>query len=291
MLTHKLTLLIPCFALLFCSCAPGSYYLQKQKSLRNSREARNQNRYIKDSDQNISFYTNEKKNYYNDYGNNSLNKRNESNYNSNYTQPKKNTAKIKNNNVKTYNVSVDKVYIVKKGDNLFSISRKFNTTAADIAVFNNIKNRNKIIVGMRLKIPGPDSHKSSIQKKNKNFKKTNPDFIWPLKKIYGTERDGLKGVKSIGIIITGKQNTSVFSSADGFVTKVGHMRGFGNYIIVKHENKYLTIYSNLKHVDVNEGDRIKKGKQIGNLNGNKLHFQIGYAGKPEDPFIYLSTKT
>lgn len=288
MFNHKYILLLLCITFLFLCCAPSSTYIKRHKTINNNKQSQNSNY----NDQNFSFFDKKENNSFSSYEKYSNSKRNKSNFKkdnkihynkkvkkyNNYSKRKKPTKKIK-------------TYIVRKGDTLFKISRKFNTTAAEIARFNKLENRNKIFAGMCLKIPDSRNHQNSNNNTKKNNKKENPDFIWPLKKIYGTRRDGLEGVKSIGIIITGKRDTSVFSSAEGIITKVGHMRGFGNYIIVKHKNKYLTIYSNLKNIKVSEGNRIKKGEKIGSLNGDKLHFQIGYAGKPEDPLIYLSRKS
>ena len=95
----------------------------------------------------------------------------------------------------------------------------------------------------------------------------------------------------MGIIITGKENSKILSSARGIVKKVGIMRGFGQYVIMKHLDRYFTIYSNLKTIFVTEGQVIGSGKTIGKLNGNKLHFQIDYSGKPEDPLKYLSKRS
>lgn len=184
-------------------------------------------------------------------------------------------------------------YRIKKGDTLIKISKKFSISENEIIKNNNIKNK-KIYVGMNLKIPITEtinkSENYSIKNSRSDVNQNKPDFCWPISDVFATERDGLDGVKPIGIIITGKSRTNVLSSADGVVIKVGHMRGFGNYIILKHVNKYLTIYSYLKEVKVNEGESIKKGKRIGCLEGNKLHFQIGHSGKPANPLIYLAKK-
>jgi murein DD-endopeptidase MepM/ murein hydrolase activator NlpD len=183
-------------------------------------------------------------------------------------------------------------YKVEKGDNLLKISKKFNVPISEITSINKISKDEKIYKGMILKIPVIKiTNKTNIEYASHDDKQKKPNFTWPIKNVYNTKRDGLDGVKSIGIIITGEQSTAVFPSADGVVTKVGTMRGFGNYVILKHLNQYLTIYSNLKDINVNEGEKVRCGKIIGRLDGNKLHFQIDYSGKPQDPYIFLSRKS
>ena len=280
MFNYKYILLASGITLVFLNCAPSSYYLKNHNSFHKNKQEYNE--------QNISFFENNERNYFNEYENSNI-----ADNKLNYSKDDRRKSDILYNNSINYDNVKNKIkiYIVRKGDTLFKISRKYNTTAENIASLNNIQNSNKIFPGMKLKIHVINNIYYSTNTGNTQIKKSNPEFIWPLKKVYSTKRDGLEGIKPIGIIITGKNNTSVLSSADGIVTKVGHMRGFGNYVILKHKNKYLTIYSNLKYIEVNEGDMIKKGKKIGSLNGNQLHFQIGYAGKPEDPFIYLSRKS
>jgi LysM repeat protein len=185
-----------------------------------------------------------------------------------------------------------KTYKVEKGDNLTRISKKLKIQASELAKINNINKDCKIKEGMILKIPAckidnKTNNEFTLQQNNKS----KPNFTWPIKNVYNTKRDGLDGVKPIGIIITGEAGSAVFPSAEGIVTKVGNMRGFGNYIILKHMNQYLSIYSNLKDIKVNEGEKVKCGKSIGRLEGNKLHFQIDYSGKPQNPMVYLSGKS
>ena len=121
---------------------------------------------------------------------------------------------------------------------------------------------------------------------------TNLKFRWPLKKVMSYCRDGKKGVKSIGIVITGRPGSSVVTAATGIVTKIGYMRGFGKYIVISHADRYVTVYANLHKISVREGERIAKGIPIGSLNDSerRLHFQIGYAGKPKDPIKFLPGK-
>ncbi|MBN2400831.1 MAG: peptidoglycan DD-metalloendopeptidase family protein [Spirochaetes bacterium] len=183
-------------------------------------------------------------------------------------------------------------YKVKKGDNLTKISKTFNVSINELVIINKIQKEDKIFAGMILKIPdGTNNNKPQTAYLQNQEVNKHPNFTWPIKHIHNTKRDGIDGVKPIGIIITGERGTGVFSSADGIVTKVGNMRGFGSYVILKHINQYLTIYSNLRDIKVNEGEKIERGKCIGRLDGNRLHFQIGRSGKPQDPFIYLSNKS
>ena len=184
-----------------------------------------------------------------------------------------------------------KIYTVRKGDTVYGISRKFGVTPDSIIK----KNRcgSKIIPGMKLKIPVP---KVKIKSKtagkcSSKYCKGKPDFQWPLKKVTTCRNDGGEGVKSIGIIIKSTPNAAVYASARGVVKKVGYMRGYGKYIVITHENRYITVYSNMDQVNVREGQTVKKGSVLGRISSDsRLHFQIGKAGKPENPLEYLPSR-
>lgn len=184
-------------------------------------------------------------------------------------------------------------YKIKKGDTLTRISKKYGISIASILAVNNVKNENKIQKGFILKIPARQSS-SAISKKNithvqKPYGKSTPRFRWPVRDVINYHNDGVKGVKSIGIVITGKPGSTVLSSASGTVKKIGSMRGFGKYVIIHHSGRFATVYANLDEIIVSEGDKIPGGDAIGKINNydSKLHFQIDLEGKPENPLKYL----
>lgn len=180
-------------------------------------------------------------------------------------------------------------YRVRTGDNLTGIAKSFNMEVDYICKMNRIKNPNDIYAGMILKLAPKNNTIEKIKTSNDKID-IKPSFEWPLKDVINVKRDGDDGVRSIGIIITGKKGSKILSSAAGTVKKIGQMRGFGNFIILKHPERYFTIYSNLNNISVSEGEKVGTGKMIGRLDGNKLHFQIDNSGKPEDPLKYLSRK-
>ena len=204
-------------------------------------------------------------------------------------------------------------YIIKQGDTLYSIARRSNIDINRINEINKLNENSKIFVGMKLKIPSEksvakqekntvvvsapqsdQSKKSAAKNENNPPRKNNAEnlqFSWPLKKVNGYTKDGENGVNSIGVIIKGNPGGDVIASESGVVGKVGYMRGYGKYIVVTHENRYTTVYSNLMDVNVKSGDKVKKGAKIGNISEDKtLHFQIGHMGKPENPLNLLPKK-
>jgi len=208
-----------------------------------------------------------------------------------------NNISEKKNNSNKKNREEFLYYIVKNGDTLFSIAKRSNVSLNTIMDINNIDSRTKIYKGMKIKVPSGKVSVNVIKKEkvknDKDYSKittssSKPAFLWPLKKIKGYTRDGEDGVKAIGIVIKGNPGSEVIASENGVVKKVGYMRGYGKYIVVKHGNRYITVYSNLMDVDVKAGDTVQKGGRIGNLSDDMtLHFQIDREGKPENPLSLL----
>lgn len=181
-------------------------------------------------------------------------------------------------------------HAVRKGETLTGIARRYGVTISAITIRNNISNVNSLRSGTILKIPAGSASGYSKKKKAAVKKVTgHPRFTWPVHTVVRCRQDGLEGVKPIGIIITGTPGAIVFSSASGIVRKVGHMRGFGQYIVISHIRRYTTVYANLGEIEVKEGEQINAGNPIGRISSGdrELHFQIDHEGKPENPLNYL----
>ncbi len=96
-------------------------------------------------------------------------------------------------------------------------------------------------------------------------------------------------VKSKGLAITGKAGDPVFAAADGRVIYAGAgLRGYGNLIIVKHNNTYLTAYAHNQTLLVKDEQVVRRGQKIAEMGNSdaervQLHFEIRRQGKPVDP--------
>ena len=104
---------------------------------------------------------------------------------------------------------------------------------------------------------------------------------------------GFDEQKNKGIDISGKAGDAVLASADGRVVYAGAgLRGYGNLIILKHNNTYLTAYAHNQSLLVKEDQSVRKGQKIAEMGSSdtdrvKLHFEIRRQGKPVDPARYL----
>ncbi len=99
--------------------------------------------------------------------------------------------------------------------------------------------------------------------------------------------------KNKGIDIAGKAGDAVLAAADGRVVYAGSgLRGYGNLIILKHNNTYLTAYAHNQSLLVKEDQTVRQGQKIAEMGSTdadrvKLHFEIRRQGKPVDPARYL----
>ena len=115
-------------------------------------------------------------------------------------------------------------------------------------------------------------------------------FQWPKR---GNVLAGFDEVKNKGIDIAGKAGDPVLAAADGKVVYAGSgLRGYGNLVILKHNNTYLTAYAHNQSLLVKEDQAIKRGQKIAEMGNSdadqvKLHFEIRRQGKPVDPAKYL----
>lgn len=115
-------------------------------------------------------------------------------------------------------------------------------------------------------------------------------FAWPAG---GTVLQNFDETSSKGLSLGGKAGDSVRAAADGRVIFSGAgPRGYGNLIIVKHNNELLSVYAHNRSLTVKEGESVKRGQKIAELGNSgtdkpKLHFEIRQQGKPIDPLAIL----
>jgi lipoprotein NlpD len=107
---------------------------------------------------------------------------------------------------------------------------------------------------------------------------------------------GFDEQRNKGLDIAGKPGDAVLASADGRVVYAGAgLRGYGNLIILKHNNTYLSAYAHNQSLLVKEDQTVRKGQKIAEMGSSdtdrvKLHFEIRRQGKPVDPARYLPAR-
>lgn len=203
-------------------------------------------------------------------------------------------------------------YRVKKGDTLARIALDHGQAPRDVTQWNKAANPNfnpnVIEVGDLILIKAPPGSKPArvADKKPAADKSdapaTSPEpakaevvaepgirLSWPAKgKVVAEFSETNKGID-----IAGKVGEPVLAASDGKVVYAGNsLRGYGNLVIVKHDNTYLTAYAHNSKLLVKEGDAVRKGQRIAEMgdtdtNAIKLHFELRVNGKPVNPTPYL----
>ena len=102
------------------------------------------------------------------------------------------------------------------------------------------------------------------------------------------------GQQNDGIDVAVPENTPIKAAEDGVVAYAGNeLKGYGNLVLVKHPNGYVTAYAHAKELLVKRGDQIKRGEvigksgQSGNAEAPELHFEVRKGSAPVDPMQFL----
>lgn len=220
-------------------------------------------------------------------------------------------------------------YQVQKGDTLFSIAWYTGNDYRDLARINKINAPYPIYPGQLLRLKSPQKlAQNTNQKKsgqtsatldkslvdqakkqaygNHNKTKKRPEsqseriefpdrisrWVWPAKGKVSAAHS-VAGQATKGIEISGKAGDAIYSAADGKVVYTGSaLRGYGQLVIIKHSDNFLSAYAHNTAIHVNEQQWVKVGQKIASMGDTgtdqvKLRFEVRYKGKSVDPKRYL----
>ncbi len=226
-------------------------------------------------------------------------------------------------------------YTVKPGETLIRIGLDTGQSWKDIARWNNMDNPNLIEVGQVLRVTPPAAVVAAPVVHDSGGVVTRPvtsssvapapatsasaakpaapaptpvavtpapspaagddemGFIWPAS---GSLLAGFDEARNKGFDIGGKAGDAVLAAADGRVVYAGAgLRGYGNLVILKHNNTFLTAYAHNQTLLVKEDQSVRKGQKIAEMGSTdadrvKLHFEIRRQGKPVDPARFLPSR-
>ncbi|MDR2966109.1 MAG: M23 family metallopeptidase [Treponema sp.] len=169
---------------------------------------------------------------------------------------------------------------VKSGDSLSKIAASYNVPLEVILDVNDIKSDN-IRQGETLFIPGARMNDIDLRMSLGEL------FMYPVASKYVTSRYGMRkdpksGVLAFhtGIDLRADTGTTVMAALDGTISVIGENWLYGKHIIITHDNGYKTLYAHLNSYSVRQGDRVARGRKIGESGntgystGPHLHFSI-----------------
>jgi murein DD-endopeptidase MepM/ murein hydrolase activator NlpD len=127
---------------------------------------------------------------------------------------------------------------------------------------------------------------------------TNGRFSWPVSgeviSSFGTLG---RGERNDGINIAAPAGTPIRAAAGGKVTYTGNeLKGYGNLVLIQHDDGYVTAYAHAQSISVNRGDRVAKGQVIGfagatgDVDRPQLHFEIRKGVQPINPRLLLASR-
>ncbi len=226
-------------------------------------------------------------------------------------------------------------YVVRRGDTLYSIAFRYGWDWKALAARNNIAAPYTIRPGQSIRFDGGSSTTQPSVAKNTTpvapvvvnkptstesgvSKSTSPaaapssqasasaatpapsgggvsGWIWPTD---GTliGRFASNGSLNKGIDIAGQLGQPVLAASNGTVVYAGSgLRGYGELVIIKHSDTYVSAYGHNRRLLVREGQQVKVGQNIAEMGSTgtdrvKLHFEIRRQGKPVDPLQYLPSR-
>lgn len=194
-------------------------------------------------------------------------------------------------------------HVVERHQTLYRICKTYGVDIKKIASLNGIVDQTKIQVGQRIFIPGAkkilkveividDVVTEPDEKVRIAYKKL--DFIWPVGgKIVDVFQES-EGKRHQGIDIASTLGTPIMASNAGKVIYSNNtIKGYGNLIILRHSEEFVTVYAHNQINLVEEGIWVSKGQiigkvgQTGNATGPHLHFEIRRNSKAVDPLLFL----
>lgn len=190
-------------------------------------------------------------------------------------------------------IPATRFHTIAKGDTLYSVSRRYGTDVTQLARGNKLKAPYRVYVGQNLRflaaekraLPAPQSLCSATPPRSGSR------FAWP---VTGTviSRFGAKqgGLHNDGINIRTAEGSHVRAAEAGVVAYAGReLEGYGNLLLVRHADGWVTAYAHSQKLLVSRGDKVSRGQLIalagktGNVGGPQLHFEIRRKSAAVDP--------
>ncbi|MDA1089564.1 MAG: M23 family metallopeptidase [Proteobacteria bacterium] len=204
-------------------------------------------------------------------------------------------------------------HTVTRGETFFGVANQYGANPYAMARANGLEPPYDIPVGQVLVLPGSTAAKPLPQKDAKvavikRLPRQPPPpavpqppavsgngFAWPVQgKVVSGFGFKAKGLRNDGINISAARGTPVKATENGVVVYAGNeLRGFGNLLLIKHANGWVSAYAHNDTLSAKRGDKVAKGQQVatvgstGSVNNPQLHFEMRRGRTAQDPIKYL----
>ena len=193
---------------------------------------------------------------------------------------------------------------VERGESLYRIAKAYGVTPEELARVNGIRDTGRIEVGQVIVVPRarralpvgvitPESARGDRPAPPELPRGPSP-FVWPVEAGVVTSPFGPRGdTHHDGIDIGSREGAPVRAARAGRVLYSDHLRGYGNLIIVAHDDGYATVYAHNREnrarpgAEVRQGDVIALVGQSGTTSGPNLHFEVRKDNIARNPLFYL----
>lgn len=190
-------------------------------------------------------------------------------------------------------------YIVKKGDTVYGLSRINNILMSELTRINSLRRPFALKVGQKLKLPGREESKRQVTRVASLAppKISGKGFMWPLQgKVLSNYGPKQAGYHNDGINIAAPMGSSVRASDSGIVVHASNkLKGYGNLILIKHQNGWVTAYAHTDQMLVSKGEKVNRGQVVakvgssGRVSRPQLHFEMRKGSRAVNPALYLRT--
>ncbi|MGH7925576.1 MAG: peptidoglycan DD-metalloendopeptidase family protein [Candidatus Binatus sp.] len=189
-------------------------------------------------------------------------------------------------------------HVVVAGDTVYRIATEYHVSVGRLMTANGITDPRELRVGRVLTIPGA-YRAASIATASSGVhpytgERASRQFQWPVQQGVVSSGFGIRnGAMHDGVDIAAPVGTPVYAADSGVVIFSGTLHGYGNTVIIRHDDGYATVYGHDERNLVSEGARVARGQEIGEIGrsgrttGANLHFEVRRDNVAKDPLAYL----
>ena len=184
---------------------------------------------------------------------------------------------------------------VVAGETVYHIAQQYGVSVSRLMAANGISDPRDMRVGQTLVIPG-SYRTASVAGGVHPYtgERASRQFSWPVAHGMVSSGFGMRnGAMHSGVDISAPAGTPVYAADSGVVIFSGTLHGYGNTVIIRHDDGYVTVYGHNERNIVVEGERVAGGQQIGAIGrsgrttGANLHFEVRRDNVAQDPLAYL----